>query len=119
MTKTFAITALCATSAFAAVKVRDNTQLHPSEVWTPEQEKAAGIVSEDLGGIERPHMLEAKAMPADFTWCNKDGVNFCTRSLNQHIPQYWILLGIWSPFCPRRPHQNRSEGQGRGRQITK
>ena len=55
MTKTFAITALCATSAFAAVKVRDNTQLHPSEVWTPEQEKAAGIVMEDLGGIERPH----------------------------------------------------------------
>jgi len=88
MTKTFAITALCATSAFAAVKVRDNTQLHPSEVWTPEQEKAAGIVSEDLGGIERPHMLEAKAMPADFTWCNKDGVNYCTKSLNQHIPQY-------------------------------
>jgi len=26
--------------------------------------------------------------PADFTWCNKDGVNYCTQSLNQHIPQY-------------------------------
>merc|ERR1719149_310408 len=26
--------------------------------------------------------------PTDFTWCNKDGVNYCTHSLNQHIPQY-------------------------------
>ena len=26
--------------------------------------------------------------PANFTWCNKDGVNYCTPSLNQHIPQY-------------------------------
>ena len=26
--------------------------------------------------------------PPDFTWCNKDGVNYCTASLNQHIPQY-------------------------------
>merc|ERR1712227_710232 len=26
--------------------------------------------------------------PADFTWCNKDGVNYCTQSVNQHIPQY-------------------------------
>lgn len=26
--------------------------------------------------------------PDEFTWCDKDGVNFCTISLNQHIPQY-------------------------------
>ena len=26
--------------------------------------------------------------PNDFSWCNKDGVNYCTASLNQHIPQY-------------------------------
>ena len=26
--------------------------------------------------------------PSNFTWCNKDGVNYCTPSLNQHIPQY-------------------------------
>jgi len=26
--------------------------------------------------------------PSDFTWCNKDGVNYCTPNLNQHIPQY-------------------------------
>merc|ERR1712217_40475 len=27
-------------------------------------------------------------MPASFTWCDKDGVNYCTMSVNQHIPQY-------------------------------
>lgn len=26
--------------------------------------------------------------PDDFSWCDKDGVNYCTDSLNQHIPQY-------------------------------
>jgi cathepsin X len=26
--------------------------------------------------------------PDDFNWCDKDGVNYCTASLNQHIPQY-------------------------------
>ena len=25
---------------------------------------------------------------AEFSWCNKDGENFCTRSVNQHTPQY-------------------------------
>merc|ERR1712151_353853 len=28
------------------------------------------------------------SLPDDFTWCNKDGTNYCTASLNQHIPQY-------------------------------
>lgn len=26
--------------------------------------------------------------PSDFSWCNNDGINYCTQSLNQHIPQY-------------------------------
>jgi cathepsin X len=26
--------------------------------------------------------------PSSFSWCNKDGVNYCTMSRNQHIPQY-------------------------------
>lgn len=27
-------------------------------------------------------------MTKALNWCNKDGVNYCTRSRNQHIPQY-------------------------------
>merc|ERR1719424_393993 len=32
--------------------------------------------------------LHLQAYPTDFTWCNKDGIDYCTISLNQHIPQY-------------------------------
>merc|ERR1719433_1840435 len=33
-------------------------------------------------------LLGAIEMPTDFSWCDKDGVNYCTMSRNQHIPQY-------------------------------
>merc|ERR1719408_90018 len=33
-------------------------------------------------------LLEDVKLPDAFTWCDKDGVNYCTPSLNQHIPQY-------------------------------
>lgn len=26
--------------------------------------------------------------PDNFDWCNRDGVNYCTASVNQHVPQY-------------------------------
>ena len=26
--------------------------------------------------------------PLEFNWCDMNGVNYCTNSLNQHIPQY-------------------------------
>jgi len=32
--------------------------------------------------------VPAGGYPSNFTWCNRDGVNYCTPSLNQHIPQY-------------------------------
>merc|ERR1719335_1505297 len=27
-------------------------------------------------------------MPANWNWCNKNGMNYCTISRNQHLPQY-------------------------------
>eukprot|EP00930_Biecheleria_cincta_P061058 TRINITY_DN46627_c0_g1_i1.p1 TRINITY_DN46627_c0_g1~~TRINITY_DN46627_c0_g1_i1.p1 ORF type:complete len:724 (-),score=97.13 TRINITY_DN46627_c0_g1_i1:50-2038(-) len=30
----------------------------------------------------------AAGFPEEFTWCSKDGVSYCSASVNQHIPQY-------------------------------
>ena len=34
------------------------------------------------------HLLAPQEVPDEFTWCNKDGINYCTASRDQHIPQY-------------------------------
>jgi len=33
-------------------------------------------------------LLPNDPVPDSFSWCNKDGVDYCTISRNQHIPQY-------------------------------
>lgn len=60
-----------------------------SEVWTKEQEIAAGIKFESPGLMHEtlPQNLDMDP-PSAFTWCDNDGVNYCTMSRNQHIPQY-------------------------------
>merc|ERR1712136_197827 len=41
------------------------------------------------GNHSRSHeLLSSVALPEEFTWGSKDGVNYCTESRNQHIPQY-------------------------------
>jgi len=57
-----------------------------NEVWTREQEDAAGIVQEFILSPQ-PKDMNIQ-VPATFTWCNNNGVNYCTESRNQHIPQY-------------------------------
>lgn len=59
-----------------------------SEVWTDEQVRAAGYVPR--GNLTNSHdlLLAAENYPDEFTWCDKDGVNYCTMNRNQHIPQY-------------------------------
>lgn len=72
---TLLLIALCA----AAVTARMN------EVWTKEQEIAAGLnTTHKYSTAAQSEQL----MPESFTWCDKDGVNYCTMSRNQHIPQY-------------------------------
>ena len=60
----------------------------PSEVWTREQEIAHGIIetsSYEVGTAPHENPVD---LPKELNWCDKDGVNYCTRSRNQHIPQY-------------------------------
>merc|ERR1711939_598909 len=61
-----------------------------NEVWTKEQTEAAGLVHKGSHVISPlpQDIIPTSALPANFSWCDKDGVNYCTKSLNQHIPQY-------------------------------
>jgi cathepsin X len=63
----------------------------PSEVLSREEQEALGIQWMENSSTPTSHddlPDPDGAYPTDFTWCNKDGVNYCTASLNQHIPQY-------------------------------
>lgn len=75
--------------SFALVSVASANVRGRSELWTAEQEIAAGLIPN--GNLTNSHDLltiPEGGLPDEFTWCNKDGVNFCTISRNQHIPQY-------------------------------
>merc|ERR1712196_76871 len=69
---------------FAVASARIN------EVWTKEQTEAAGLVHRGSHVISPlpQDIIPTSALPANFSWGDKDGVNYCTKSLNQHIPQY-------------------------------
>merc|ERR1712072_700953 len=61
-----------------------------NEVWTKEQTEAAGLVHKG-SYVTSPlpqDYIPDEALPSNFSWCDRDGVNYCTKSLNQHIPQY-------------------------------
>jgi len=59
-----------------------------SERWTDEQIRAAGWVPRGNSSNSHHLLAEYVEYPASFTWCDKDGVNYCSMSRNQHIPQY-------------------------------
>jgi len=60
-----------------------------NEVWTREQIEERGLVYFSNSSDSPSHnLLPDRDFPDEFTWCNKDGVNYCTASLNQHVPQY-------------------------------
>lgn len=58
-----------------------------SELLSQEVVEARGFVYRGNSSSRSSHDdLPATELPAEFTWCNKDGVNYCTASENQHIP---------------------------------
>jgi len=61
---------------------------HRNEVWTREQEDAAGIIRERITSPPPRLLLDAENLPASFSWADVGGVSLVTKSLNQHIPQY-------------------------------
>merc|ERR1712211_194226 len=59
-----------------------------NELWSDEQIRAAGFVPKANFSNSHDLLGEPESYPESFTWCDKDGVNYCTISRNQHIPQY-------------------------------
>ena len=59
-----------------------------SEILSQEATESLGI--KVRGNLTNSHenLLGVETYPDNFSWCNKDGVNYCTMSRNQHIPQY-------------------------------
>jgi len=70
----------CGSATVKAVRRR-------SEILSQADTEAMGVVWR--GNSSKSHdLLQAVALPDSFSWCDKDGVNYCTQSRNQHIPQY-------------------------------
>ena len=63
---------------------------YKSELLSRQEVEKLGIVWKGNSSEQTSHDLldEPQDYPKAFTWCDKDGVNYCTPSLNQHIPQY-------------------------------
>merc|ERR1711924_11628 len=81
----------CKSSKEEAPKILEEKKApRKSEVLSRDETEALGVVWRGNSSEKSSHLtLEApQTYPADFTWCNKDGVNYCSSSLNQHIPQY-------------------------------
>eukprot|EP00971_Amphidinium_carterae_P015212 300311-Amphidinium_carterae.2 len=76
---------LCALGLFVGAGARQ------SELLSQTEAEALGVVWRGNASSESSHDAlpePANGYPTEFTWCNKGGENFCTASLNQHIPQY-------------------------------
>lgn len=76
------ITLLMVSVPLVSANVRGN------ERWTDEQVRAAGWVPKANSSNTHELLTAPASYPDSFTWCDKDGVNYCTMSRNQHIPQY-------------------------------
>jgi len=57
-----------------------------NEVWTLEQDNAAGIDRRD--NTHDHGDLKVEDLPAKWDWCDMNGKSYCSMSRNQHIPQY-------------------------------
>jgi len=77
-------------SALAMAAIAGSASARINEVWNQTQTEAAGIVWKGNHTTSPlPHeYVKTEDVPNSLDWCNKDGVNYCTMSRNQHIPQY-------------------------------
>jgi len=71
------------------VFVCNKKRQHRNELLSREETEKLGVVWRGNSSKTSSHeLLGAVNLPSSFSWCDKDGKNFCTMSRNQHIPQY-------------------------------
>lgn len=71
--------------------VAEAASKHKSELLARPDAEALGVVwrGNSSDSHDKLHeILKDTELPDSFSWCDKDGENFCTMSRNQHIPQY-------------------------------
>ena len=93
-----------ATLAIFALVGASMVSARMNEVWSKEETEAAGLVhkgSYTISPLPQDY-IATEDLPTNFTWCDHDGVNYCTKSLNQHIPQAANRLPPTQPQPP--PH---------------
>jgi len=71
----------------ATVVERRRRSTRRNELLSREETESLGVVWKGSSS-NQSHKLRSMTVPEEFTWCNKDGKNYCTSSRNQHIPQY-------------------------------
>ena len=54
-------------------------------MWSREQEDAAGIARERVLSPPPRLSVATEDLPDTFSWADKDGKSYVTKSLNQHI----------------------------------
>jgi len=83
--KTTSMIALAFGAAVVAAKPTGTT------IWSDEQNLANGVNPHPTHAHKEPRpqdTIRTEDLPDAFTWCDKDNVNYCTMSRNQHLPQY-------------------------------
>jgi len=61
-----------------------------SDILSREETEKLGVVWRGNSSKASSHLLLSSpaAYPADYNWCDMNGTSYCTKMLNQHIPQY-------------------------------
>ena len=59
-----------------------------THIWSKEEEVAAGYAGDRVTSPQPKDYIKTEDLPTNFSWKNVNGVNYLTKNLNQHIPQY-------------------------------
>ena len=75
----------------AIVLAAASVTAHKSELLSKEEGEKLGVIYMGNATQHSSHddlPIPEHGYPDAFSWCDQDGVNYCTPSLNQHLPQY-------------------------------